>query len=88
MSDLEFGSRVVWHFVFHNGGPQDVLPVASLLLALWTVLAGAYLLIAPPPYPKFFGVRRGHWSPQSFPRKWLVLTALVEAWMIYRAATH
>lgn len=88
MSDLEFWSRVVWQFLFHNGGPHEVMPVASLLIILWCVGAGAYLVIAPPPYPLFFGVRRGHWHPESFLRKWLVLAALVEMWIVYYAATH
>jgi hypothetical protein len=50
--------RVLLAFIFFNSGPEEVITVASLPLALWTVAAGAYLWLAEPRPPRFFGTRR------------------------------
>jgi hypothetical protein len=65
-------------FIFNNRGPDEVLPLAALLLALWGVAALFYIaVIEQPKLPRFFGVRRGRWGYDSrahiisqLPYKW------------------
>ena len=65
-------------FIFHNRGPDEVIPVAMFLIALWGVAALAYIAVLEEPRPpKFFGVRRGRWGYDSrlytisqLPYKW------------------